>query len=390
MAVQGAEDGHSISAEDGQPGEPLVIRMPVDVKSAALTLIGVLAFVLALQWAREVFIPIVVAILVSYALDPLVIALGRIGLHRAIASGLVVLMLMGALGIAAWALRDEAAAVVDSLPSAVRRVRQAFQKSRGAADPFDKVQEAAREIEQTAQEAAPKPPVPRGVTRVQIQEPAIRVGDYLWWGSMGVAAVAAQATVVVFLVYFLLASGDLYKRKLVRIAGPSMTEKRLTVQILREIDSQIEKFLMVQVAMSFMVAVVTTILLYLLGVEYAVIWGLAAGILNSIPYIGPIIVTVGLALVSFLQFGTLLMALYTAGIALVITTIEGFFLTPALMGKAARMNEVAVFVGLLFWGWLWGFWGAILAVPMLMVIKTVCDRVEGLQPFGELLGEKAE
>jgi predicted PurR-regulated permease PerM len=364
--------------------------MPVDVKSASLTLLAVVAGIAVLRVAQAVFVPIVLAVLASYALDPLVALLIRIRIHRAVAAAMVLLTLLAALGLGGYKLRDEAVAVLDSLPDATRRIRETIAARRDGQDPLKKVQQVASEIEKTATEATVNPPAPRGVMRVQVEEPPFKASSYLWWGSMSVVAFIAQATVIVFLAYFLLASGDLYKRKLVRIAGPTFAEKRLTVEILRDIDAQIEKFLVVQVLTSALVAAATTIALWMFGVQYASVWGIASGVLNSIPYLGPVVVSAGLAIVAFLQFGTWSMVFYVAGVALLITTLEGFLLTPALVGKAASMNQVAVFVGLLFWSWLWGFWGAILAVPMLMVVKTMCDRIEGLQPLGELLGEKAD
>jgi predicted PurR-regulated permease PerM len=122
-------------------------------------------------------------------------------------------------------------------------------------------------------------------------------------------------------------------------------------------------------------------------VQQFIIWGLLAGIFNSIPYLGPVIVSGGLAIVAFIQFDDVRKTLTVCGVAFLITSLEGFLLTPALMSRAARMNPVAIFVGLLFWSWVWGIWGAVLAVPMLMMIKAVCDHIEDLQPVGELLGE---
>jgi predicted PurR-regulated permease PerM len=124
-----------------------------------------------------------------------------------------------------------------------------------------------------------------------------------------------------------------------------------------------------------------------LGLDEPAIWGLAAGLFNSIPYFGPVVVTGGIAVVALMQFGTVSMALLIAGTAAVITSLEGFLLTPWLTGRAARMNAVAIFVGLLFWTWVWGIWGTLLAVPMLMATKAICDRIEDLQPIGQLLGE---
>jgi predicted PurR-regulated permease PerM len=192
---------------------------------------------------------------------------------------------------------------------------------------------------------------------------------------------------VLFLVYFLLVTGDLYKRKLVKIAGPTLTKRKVTVQIMDEINSQISGFLRVTVLTSVLVAVATGAALWWFGVQNYVVWGLLAGILNSIPYLGPVMVTGALGVVAFMQFDDLWRTSYVCAVALTITSIEGWLLSPALMSRAARMNPVAIFVGLLFWSWVWGVWGTILAVPMLMTLKAIADRVEDLQPVGELLGE---
>ena len=200
-------------------------------------------------------------------------------------------------------------------------------------------------------------------------------------------AAAGQALLILFLVYFLLSSGDLYRRKLVKIVGPSLTDKKLTVQILQEIDRQIEMFLLVQIFTSTIVAVATWLAFRALGVEQAAVWGVLAGLFNSIPYFGPVLVTGGTSVVAFLQFGNVHMAVIVGGVSLLITSLEGFLLTPWLTSRAARMNAVAVFVGLLFWGWVWNVWGMLLAVPLLMVIKAVCDHVEDFKGVGELLGD---
>jgi predicted PurR-regulated permease PerM len=124
-----------------------------------------------------------------------------------------------------------------------------------------------------------------------------------------------------------------------------------------------------------------------LGVDEAALWGLLAGIFNSIPYYGPLIVSGGLSIVTFLQFGTVSMTLLVAGVSMLITSAEGWLLTPMLMGRVAAMNRVAVFVGLLFWSWVWGVWGMLLAVPMMMSIKVICDHIDDLKPVGRFLGE---
>jgi predicted PurR-regulated permease PerM len=200
-------------------------------------------------------------------------------------------------------------------------------------------------------------------------------------------AFAGQAVLITFFVFFLLATGDLFKRKLVRLAGPSLEKKKITVQILNDINAQIARFLLVRLVTSLIVAIASYAAFKFMGLEQAAVWALLAGVFNSIPYFGPVIVAGGTAVVAFLQFGTISMAVYVSGISLVITSIEGWLLTPWLTSRTARTNEIAVFVGLIFWSFVWGLWGTLLAVPMLVAVKAFCDRIEDLQPLGELLGE---
>jgi predicted PurR-regulated permease PerM len=365
----------------------------VNVRSVALTVVAVAAGMYTLRWAQEVFIPIVLSILVSYALEPAVLGLMRLKLPRLVASALTVTMLTGALGYTAYALSDDAAAIVAQLPSAAAKLRQTLQAQHGQGA-IENVKRAADELQRTADEALKKADdgasttaARRGVQRVQIEQSAINVREYLSWGSASLVTFAGQAVLIVFFVFFLLASGDLFKRKLVRVVGPSLEKKKITVQILDDINTQIERFLMVRVITSVVVGVATWIAFRLIGLEQAGVWGMAAGIFNSIPYFGPVIVAAGTAVVGFLQFGTLSMAATVSGVSLAITSLEGWILTPWLTSRASRTNEVAVFIGLIFWGFVWGIWGTLLAVPMLAALKACCDRIEDLKPVGEMLGE---
>jgi predicted PurR-regulated permease PerM len=296
---------------------------------------------------------------------------------------------VSAAGGGAYVLREEAVAIVNQLPDAAQRIRQALARERreNGSDPLRRMQEAAIELERAAHDAATRSPAPKGVMRVQVEEPPIRLRDYLWWGSAGIMAFAGQVVAVLFLVYFLLASGDLFKRKLVQVTGPTLTRKKITVQILDEINLQIERFLVVQLLTSAVVAAASFVAFAWLGLDQAPVWALAAGVFNTIPYFGPVAVTSGITVVAFLQFGTFGMAALFGAVALAITSLEGYLLMPWLTSRAARMNAVAIFVGLLFWTWVWGVWGTLLAVPLLTTVKAVCDRVEDLQPMGELLGE---
>ena len=359
----------------------------VTVRSVALTIIALAAATAMLHFAEVVCIPIVLSVLISYALQPVVTAMTRLYLPRALASAIVVVTAVGLIGYSGSALSDDAVAIVAQLPEAAQKLRRAVRPLPGDPGAIEHVQQAATELQKTADEAAGPAPVPRGVTRVQIEEPAFDVREYLYWGSSNALAFASQAVLVTFFVFFLLASGDLFKRKLVKLAGPSLEKKKITIQILDDVNRQIERFLLVRLVTSIVVGVATWIAFTLFGLQQAAVWAIAAGVFNTVPYVGPVIVSVGTAVVAFLQFGTLAMAIWVSGTALAITSIEGWLLTPWLTSRAARTNEIAVFVGLIFWSWVWGIWGTLLAVPMLVVVKAFCDRIEDLKPIGELLGE---
>ena len=367
--------------------EDLAAPAAINIRSVALTVLALSATMVVLWWAQEVFIPIVLSVLISYALEPLVLGLMRAKLPRAAAAAVVVLALAAGLGYTAWTLSDDAAQIVASLPEAAQKLRLSLRTARGEAGTIEQMQRAADELQKTADATAGPNPAPRGVQRVQVEQPAIDFREYLFWGSANVVAFAGQLVLVLFFVFFLLATGDLFKRKLVHIAGPSLEKKRITVHILNEINSQIERFLFVRVVTSVVVGIATYIAFTLFGLQQAGVWAILAGVFNTIPYFGPVIVAAGTAVVALMQFGTIAMMLYVSGISLVITSLEGWLLTPWLTSRTARTNEVAVFVGLIFWGFVWGLWGTLLAVPMLVVVKAFCDRIEDLKPVGELLGE---
>jgi predicted PurR-regulated permease PerM len=364
-----------------------VAQSPIDIRSAALTILAVIAVILVLRYAQPMLIPVVLGVLINYALDPVVGMFERIRIPRALGAAVVLSLLVAVGGVMVYGLSGQAAAIIDQLPAAARRVRQQIEARKPQADrTFDKVQKAATELEKAADAATNTPTAP-GVARVQVEQPTFDFGAYLMSGSLGLATAFGQLVLILFLAFFLLASGDLYRKKLVRIAGPSLSKKKITLQILSEIDRQIASFLIVQVFTSILVGVVSWLTFRALGLQQAALWGLLAGVFNSIPYVGPIAVSTGTTLVALLQFNDVRMALTVGGASLAITSLEGFLLTPWLTSRAARMNAVAVFLNILFWGWIWGVWGALLAVPMLMVIKAVCDHVEEFKSIGELIGD---
>ena len=364
-----------------------MLHMPVDVRNLSLALLALFASVALLHWASAVFIPVMLSLLLTTALRPAVDTLRRWHIPRWLGAAVLLIAIVSALASTAWSLSDGAVQLVNSLPVAAQKVRDRIKASATTAGPLDTVQKAAAQIEQAANESNAAAPPRRGVQRVVVERAPFNVRDYLWSGTMGLMSALGQLMVVIFLTYFALASGNLFRTKLLRIAGSSLERRKVTMNVLEDITHQIQRYLLVQVFTSVLVGVVTGVAFWALGLENAAVWAVVAGVLNLAPYIGSALVAGGSALVAFLQFGTVDMAFAIGGASLVIHTIVGNLLTPWLTSRTSSMSPVAVFVSVLAWGWLWGLWGLLLGIPVMMAVKAVCDRVEDLKAVGELLGD---
>ena len=375
---------------DNLPDDPPVaasasaIVWPLRIIAAA-TVVGLLYV------GRPVLLPVVLSIFLFYALDPLVDRLEAWRVPRSLASGLAVVLVVGSVAAGAVALWPQFETVVTRAPEAIRQLTRTLRAARSGpngASALTKMQEAAKAIDEAAAAAAAAPSLPRGTMRVEIAD-TWRASDALWAGGMGVLGLGGQAVSVLFLTIFLLIEDDAFKRKLVR-RMESIGSKRVTVQILRDIAQQIERFLWVQVLTSAGVAVVTGLGLWWMGVENPAVWGVFAGVMNLVPFFGPVIVTVVVGAVAFLQFGSVRDASLVAAMTIVITTLEGNFITPQLLSRTASLNLVAMFVAIAFWSWVWGVAGMLLAIPILMAVKVTCDRVDGGQTLAEFLGTSPE
>ncbi len=374
------------AAEAGEPRQTVVRqRAPVDIRSASMLTVAVLGTLFAMHWASVILIPLMLGIVVSCALGPIVNQLERL-LPRALASALLVLGLIAGITFTAYSLSDDGMQFIEGLPKAAEKLKLALREQRRQSDtPIEKVQQAAAQIEQAAKETVPAPPTARGVTRVQVEKPGFRLSDLAVTLTPSLVTMAGQLTIVIFLTFFLLASGDQLRRKIVRLAGPRFAHMRITAQALDEITTQIQRYLLMQGFISALVGVATWLAFWALGMEHAAIWGVLGGVLNLVPYIGALAFTAVSTVAAFLQFGGIELALPVAGVSALLHTVSGHWLTPWLTGRANRMNTVAVFVAMLVFGWLWGVWGLLLGVPILLIVKTVGDHVEAYRGLGELL-----
>ena len=347
---------------------------------------AVIAVVAALYLARTFFVPLLLGILASYALRPVVDWLKLCRVPRPVAAALVLAVLTGSLSWVAFSVSDDAAAMVEKLPEAARKLRQTLSDARESGPTaLQNMQEAANELQGAAADAGAK----QGARVVAVSrdiEPTAWLRDYALAQSALLFAVVGQAPIVLLLTYFLLASGAHFRRKLLGLVGPSLARKKDAVEILEEIDVQIQRYMLATLVSNVLVALATWIAFRMLGMEQAGAWGVAAGVLHFVPYLGPALIAIASGVAGFLQFGSPLHGLAVAGVSLLVACAIGMVFMTWLQSRFGRVNAAVLFIALLLFGWLWGAWGLLLGAPLVVITKVICDRVDSLKPMGELLG----
>jgi predicted PurR-regulated permease PerM len=386
-------NGTTTAASTDAPPQPADASSPPRPEvpaswTVAQSILAVIATIFALHWAQRFFIPLMLGIVAAYTLNPLVAWLERRRVPRTLGSSLVMLVLVCAVAAASTPLGGQAEAILDRVPEAVGKLSASLRSLSHGPNAMQKMQAAARELEQATKEAADGAAASRKApTRVVVEEPRFTLVDLLWTGSLGMFGLLGDAVMLLLLILFLLMSGDTFKRKLIRLTGPSLSDKKITVAILDDIDRSIQNYMLTLLTANVLLALLTWALFRAIGLDNAGAWGVAAGVLHFIPYVGPLVTAFATGMAGLLQFGSLTMALVVAGGSLAVATLVGMILMTWMCGKMAKMNATAVFIGLLFWGWLWGAWGLLLAVPIMGMIKVCAEHVEDLHPVAELLGE---
>lgn len=377
-----------VALEAPPSAPPSVVHAAINVRSTSLALLAFVAVIGLLFLARAVFIPVTIAVLASYALTPVVDWLKRNArVPKAVGAALTLILILGALALGLQSLQTEAIQILDIVPRATAKFSAAMRlNALGPPGAVEKMQKAASEIEKAAHEASTSPsPAARARTSPSAAA-SIDVWDYVVMGTASVVAGIGQLVVVVALVYFLLIAGDSFRRTLMRISGDTLSKKKITLQILEEINSQIQRYLLVQIATSALLGVVAWLAFAWIGLDNALFWGCVGGVLHLIPYAGPTAFILLVSLVAYAQFDSLQPVALVIASSLTIVGIIGLLLVPWLTQRVGRLNAVTVFVALLVWGWLWGVWGLLLGIPIVMAINAVCERVEELRPISEFLG----
>jgi predicted PurR-regulated permease PerM len=360
---------------DPEQPEPVPVQklQPLQLLTLAVSGLLLLAVFYTLYFAAAVFVPVALAVLLNLVLAPVVRRVRRLGIPEAAAAGVVLLVALLGIALAIIELSGPAAAWVGRAPEALIKARLLLADVVQAVQEVQKATEQMQELSKAEQS---------GEQAVVLQGP--NLAELFVSGTW---RLGAALLITITLLYFMLASGDLFLRKLVKVL-PRLQEKKRAVEIAHETEREISAYLLTITVINACLGAITALCMFMLGLPNPVLWGAAAGVLNFIPYLGPFTTMVILSLASLLTFGTweefILPPLVFIGLA----TLEGQFITPILLGRRLTLNPVVIFLSLLAWGWLWGIPGALLAVPLLAAFKIFCDHIEPLAPIGEFLGRR--
>ncbi len=343
-----------------------------DVRHVALLLLAFLAVLYTLHIAQAFILPIVLAILLNLLLSPLVLFLRKyLRIPEALGAGLVIVVFLSVVIFGAYRLAPAASAWIARAPESMATLQRKIQPLR---QPVEKVSQAAEQVEQATD-------LDKKTPQVEIKGPSITSQVF-----GGTTALLSTLGVIIFLTYFLLAAGDLFLHKMVAVL-PQLKDKKTAVRIVRETQAQVSRYLVTTTMINTGVGIATGVALGIVGMPNPVLWGVVAALLNFVPYIGGLVNTIILTLAAFLTFDDVSRALLIPVVFTLINILEGNLITPMVLGRRMRLNTVAVFIGLIFWWYLWGIPGAILAVPIMATIKIACDHIATLAPIGEFLAE---
>jgi predicted PurR-regulated permease PerM len=365
-----ADDGGAVEEPDlGKLGQAL--RDRVEIRSIAVTGLFVLAVLYTLYFARAFLLPIVLAVLLDFLLSPVIRVLKRARIPEPVGAALVLIALLGALGFGAYSLADPARAWMAKAPQSLAKVQGRLRDLR---KPVEQMTKTAEQVEAATEVAK------AGPQEVVLRGP--RLSERLF-GSTQTFLTGALETLI--LLYFLLAAGDLFLQKLIRVL-PQLRDKKTAVAIARETEASISTYLFTVALINVALGLAVAVVMLMIGMPNALLWGALAGLAEFVPYIGATVMLFTLTMAGLVTFPTLGHALIVPAAYLAVNLIQSQLVTPMVMGRRLTLNPVAILVGLVFWWWLWGVGGAFIAVPLLATFKIFCDHIESLAPIGEFLG----
>ena len=337
-----------------------------------------LAVLTVLYLARDLILPIVAALILSLVFLPLVRGLRKMFIPTPLGAGLVVLALLAGLVGGIYNLAEPASEWLDKAPKSLREIDSKLRTVTGS---VSSVANATAQVQDITEKLTSGGEVKKKPREVIVREPKM-AGAFFY--SARNFTVSIISTLV--LLYFLLASGDLFLRKTIAVT-PKFSDKKRAVDIAQKVEAAVSRYLFTVAFINVCLGCAVALAMYLLDVPNPILWGVMVAALNFIPYIGDIISFSVLTIVGLLTFDQLWQSLMVPGVFYLLTALEGYLITPLVVSRRLSLNPVVIILSVLFWGWMWGVPGALLAVPILVALKTVCDRVESLQVFGEYLGE---
>ena len=378
------------SIDEAAPAPEGVAEAPsLTVLEICLVVICILLTLAFMRWAEAFIIPLMVGILLSYTFDPAVATLERWRIQRAVGALFVLGIFSAGCGALVYVLSDDAATLTELVPQAASKMRSLIHSERGkqSQKPLANLQKAATELEKVAAEATGAPlPAKRAVAPAKSAEPGA-VQQWLVTQLSYVAKVLVQLGTALLIAFFLLAAGDAFRRKLARVAGPTLARRRIAITMLNDIDTRIQRYMATVALTNALIALCTWAALAMLGVQHALFWGVMAGLLHIIPYVGTAMAATAVGLVALVQFDDPWEVAAAVGSVLVIATVIGLIFATWVQSRACNVNNVVIIAGLLFFGWLWGGWGLILAVPILTSLKTIADGIAEWKSLAEFLAE---
>ena len=342
----------------------------------------ILAMFAAMYVMRDVAMPVILAVVLKLLLQPLVRVLEQIYLPRIVGVIVVLCLLLGVLTGIGMAVAGPGSGWANKLPESLPRLQQHLSF---IAEPIGGVRHLLKRAEQSVQKETPPEPASTPVpTPTAPAAPALHEAVVLGALFATTADVVTAILTTIVVLFFLLQSGETFLRRLVEIL-PRFKEKRQAVDIAQQVERNISAYLLTITIMNAGVGVVTGVIMWACGVGDPLLWGTVAFLLNYVPVLGPIIATILFAMVGLLMFDSLWTAVLPAALYFAVHLLEGEFVTPLVLAKRFTLNPVLVILSLIFWFWMWGVVGAILAVPMLAVTKIVCDSIRSLGAIGHFL-----
>ncbi|MGE0503660.1 MAG: AI-2E family transporter [Rhizobiaceae bacterium] len=345
----------------------------IDLKIVRRLLTGLFLFALAyaLYFARDFFLPVVLAFLLALMLTPIVRFLRKQGVSEAVSATLLVLVSVVVIAVAGYLLSSPVTQLINEAPEIGRKLQERVAEIRTPLDHFLRISEQVDDVAETAREP--------GVQKVVVQQPGI-----ISQAAGNLLSASTTIAITFVLSLFLLASGTMFYEKIVK-SFARLSEKKRALRVVYDVEREISRYLFTVAVINGSLGVAVGLGLWALGMPNPFVFGALAALLNFLPYIGSLATVVMVAVIALVSFDSLAYAALPPAFVVFCNVIEGQLVTPLVVGRRLEINAVAIFIAVAFWSWLWGFIGALIAVPLLVVVKVFCDHFEGLRHVGTFL-----